>query len=155
LAGVDPGALDELARARVELLQAQIALEQRRGRDAGRLFLSAASRLEPLDPKLACETYLEALGGAMTSDIEVVGGAPAVAAARRPAQAGAVPTRTVDVMLDAFAPRLPDGFAAAAPALARALERLLATDITAEDISRLSLSSSRDGNMVALELWDD
>jgi DNA-binding CsgD family transcriptional regulator len=156
LAGVDPGALDELGHARVELLQAQIALEQRRGGDAGRLFLNAASRLEPLDPERACETYLEALGGAMTSDIEVVGGAPAVAAAARAAQSGAVPTRTVDVVLDAFATRLTDGFAAAAPALARALERLLATDIAAEDISRrLSLSSSRDGNMVALELWDD
>ncbi len=156
LAGVDPGALDELGRARVDLLQAQIALEQRRGGDAGRLFLSAAARLESLDPELACETYLEALGGAMTSDIEVVGGAPAVAAAARAAQSGAVPTRTVDVVLDAFATRLTDGFAAAAPALARALERLLATDIAAEDISRrLSLSSSRDGNMLALELWDD
>jgi DNA-binding CsgD family transcriptional regulator len=156
LAGVDPGALDELGHARVDLLQAKIALEQRRGGDAGRLFLSAASRLESLAPELACETYLEALGGAMTSDIEVVGGAPAVAAAARAAQSGAVPTRTVDVMLDAFATRLTDGFAAAAPALVRALELLLATDIAAEDLGRwLSLSSSRDGNMIALELWDD
>src|SRR5262249_58451131 len=88
LAGAGPGAPGQLGRARVELLQAQIALEQRRGGDAGRLFLSAASRLEPLDPELACETYLEALGGAMTSDIEVVGGAPAGAAAARAAQAG-------------------------------------------------------------------
>jgi DNA-binding CsgD family transcriptional regulator len=156
LAGLDPSALDELGHARVELLQAQIALEQRRGGDAGRLFMSAASRLEALDPELACETYLEALGGAMTSDIEVVGGAPTVAAAARAAQSGAVPTRTVDVVLDAFATRLTDGFAAAAPALTRALERLLATEIAAEDLSRwLSLSRSRDGNMVALELWDD
>jgi DNA-binding CsgD family transcriptional regulator len=156
LAGVEPGVLDELGEARVDLLQAQIALEQRRGGDAGRLFLSAASRLESLDAELACETYLEALGGAMTSDIEVLGGAPAIAAAARAAQSGAVPTRTVDVVLDAFATRLTDGFAAAAPALARALELLLATDIAAEDISRrLSLSSSRDGNMLALELWDD
>ena len=63
LAGVEAGVLDELGRARVDLLRAQIALEQRRGGDAGRLFLSAASRLEPLDPELARETYLEALGG--------------------------------------------------------------------------------------------
>jgi DNA-binding CsgD family transcriptional regulator len=156
LAEVDPRALDELGNARVDLLQAQIALEQRRAGDAGSLFLSAASRFEPLHPELACETYLEALGGAMTSDVEVVGGAQAVAAAARAAQSGAVPTRTVDVVLDAFASRLIDGFAAAAPTLARALELLLATDIAAGDISRrLSLSSSRDGNMVALELWDD
>ena len=86
-----PGVLDELGRARVDLLRAQIALEQRRGGDAGRLFLSAASRLEPLDPELARETYLEALGGAMASDVEVVGGAPAVAAAARAAPPGTRP----------------------------------------------------------------
>ena len=143
LADVEAGVLDELGRARVDLLRAQIALEQRRGGDAGRLFLSAASRLEPLDPELARETYLEALGGAMASDVEVVGGAPAVAAAARAAPPGTVPPRTVDVLLDAFAIRLTDGYAAAAPTLARALELLLATDVSDEDVGRwLSLSSA-------------
>jgi DNA-binding CsgD family transcriptional regulator len=156
LAGVEDGVLDELGRARVDLLQAQIALEQRRGGDAGRLFLSAASRLERLDPELARETYLEALGGAMASDVEVVGGAPAVAAAARAAPPGAVPPRAVDVVLDAFAIRLTDGYAAAAPALARALELLLAMDLSKEDVGRwLSLSSARNSNIVALEMWDD
>ena len=156
LAGVEAGVLDELGRARVDLLRAQIALEQRRGGDAGRLFLSAASRLEPLDPELARETYLEALGGAMASDVEVVGGAPAVAAAARAAPPGTVPPRTVDVLLDAFAIRLTDGYAAAAPTLARALELLLATDVSDEDVGRwLSLSSGRNSNIVALEMWDD
>src|SRR3954470_9125016 len=121
LVGLEAGVLDELGRARVDLLRAQIALEQRRGSDAGRLFLSAASRLEPLDPGLARETYLEALGGAMSSDVEVVGGAPAVAEAARAAPTGSAPPRTVDVLLDAFAIRLTDGFAVAAPTLARAL----------------------------------
>ncbi len=156
LANVEDGALDELGRARVGLLQAQIALEQRRGSEAGRLFLSAASRLEPLDPELARETYLEALGGAMASDVEVVGGAPAVAAAARAAPPGAVPPRTVDVVLDAFAIRLTDGYAAAAPTLARALELLVAIDVSGEDVGRwLSLSSGRNGNIVALEMWND
>src|SRR5438132_7167229 len=59
LEGVEAGELDELGRARVDLLCGQIALEQRRGGDAGRLFLGAARRLEPLDPELARETYLE------------------------------------------------------------------------------------------------
>jgi DNA-binding CsgD family transcriptional regulator len=156
LASVEAGVLDELGRARVDLLRAQIALEQRRGEDAGRLFLDAASRLEPLDPELARETYLEALGGAMASDVEVVGGAPAVAAAARAAPPGAVPPRAVDVVLDAFAIRLTDGYAAAVPTYARALELLLATDIASEDGSRwLSVSSGRNSNIVALEMWDD
>jgi hypothetical protein len=129
LEGIEAGVLDERGRARAELLRAQIALEQRRGGDAGRLFLSAASRLGPLDPELARETYLEALGGALASDVEVVGGAAAVAAAACAAPPGTVPPRSVDVLLDAFAIRLTDGYAAAAPALARALELVVAMDV--------------------------
>jgi DNA-binding CsgD family transcriptional regulator len=156
LVGIEAGVLDELEGARVDLLRAQIALEQRRGGEAGRLFLSAARRLEPLDPELARETYLEALAGAMSSDVEVVGGAPAVAAAARAAPTGTAPPRTVDVLLDAFAIRLTDGYAAAAPTLARALELLLAIDVSNEDAGRwLSLSSGRNSNVVALEMWDD
>jgi DNA-binding CsgD family transcriptional regulator len=156
LEGLEAGVLDELGRARVDLLRAQIAVEQRHGANAGRLFLSAASRLEPLDPELARETYLEALGGAMANDVEVVGGAPAVAAAARAAPSGAVPPRMVDVLLDAFAIRLTNGYAAAAPTLARALELLLAVDLSKEDVgSGLSVSSGRNSNIVALEMWDD
>jgi DNA-binding CsgD family transcriptional regulator len=156
LVGVEAGALDELGRARVDLLRGQIALEQRRGGDAGRLFLSAARRLEPLDPELARETYLEALAGAMSSDVEVVGGARAVAEAARAAPTGTAPPRTVDVLLDAFAIRLTDGYAAAAPTLARALELLVAIDGRDEDVGRpRSASSGRNSNIVALEMWDD
>ena len=156
LMAIDASGLDELERARVDLLQAEIALEQRRSGDAGRLFLSAARRLEPLDPELARETYLEALGGVMANDVEVAGGVPTIAAAARAAPSGALPPRSVDVLLDAFAIRFTDGYAAAAPALARALELLLATDISKEDVGRsLSLSSGRNSNIVALEMWDE
>src|SRR6476469_5614672 len=86
LAGVDDGLLDELGRARAGLLRGRIALEQRRGGDAGRLFLSAARRLEPVDPELARETYLEALAGAMSSDVEVVRGADTRPGSRAPAR---------------------------------------------------------------------
>src|SRR3984893_19545060 len=126
LVGIEAGVLDELGCARVDLLRAQIALEQRRGGGAGRLFLSAAKRLEPLDPELARETYLEALAGAMSSDVEVVGGAPPVAEAARAAPTGPAPPRTVDVLLDAFALRLTEGYAAAAPTLTLALGLVLA-----------------------------
>ena len=156
LVDLEAGVLDELGRARVELLRGQIALEQRRGSDAGGLLLSAARRLEPLDPELARETYLEALAGAMSSDLDVAGGAPAVAAAARAAPPGTVPPRAVDMLLDAFAIRLTDGYGAAAPALARALELLLATDVADEDVGRwLSVSSTRNGDVVAHEMWDD
>jgi len=153
---IEAGTLDELGEVRIDLLRAQIASEQRRGDDAGRLFLGAASRLERLDPELARETYLEALGGAMASDVQVVGGPSAVAAAARAGPRGTVPPRTVDVLLDAFAIRLTDGFAPAAPTLAQALEHLLALEISSEGAGRwLSLSGLRDSNIVAEEMWDD
>jgi len=44
-----------------------VAFAQRRGGDAPRLLLQAAERLEALDPALARETYLEALGAALTA----------------------------------------------------------------------------------------
>jgi DNA-binding CsgD family transcriptional regulator len=156
LAAAEAGMLDDLERAQVDLLRGQIASEQRRGGDAGRLLVDAARRLERLDPELARETYLEALGGAMSGDVEVVGSAPAVAEAARAAPAGTTAARTVDVLLEAFTTRLTDGYAAAAPALARALELLLAADVSNEDVGRqLSLSAMRNGNVVALEMWDD
>jgi DNA-binding CsgD family transcriptional regulator len=60
------------------------------------------------------------------------------------------------MVLDAFVLRVLDGFAAAAPTLARALELLLATDIAEPDVRRwLSLSKGRDSNVLSLEMWDD
>ena len=155
LVELEAGPLDESGRARAELLRGRIALEQQRGDDAGRLLASAARRLEPLDPELARETYLEALGSAMVGDLEVPGGARAVAEAARAARSS-TPPRAADVLLDAFATRLIDGYAAAAPALTRGLELLLlASDVTNDDAGRsLSLVSSRASAIVALELWD-
>jgi DNA-binding CsgD family transcriptional regulator len=153
LVEVEDGPLDELGRAHAELLRGRIALEQLRDDDAGRLLASAARRLEPLDPQLARETYLEALGGAMVGDLETAGGARALADAARAAPSSPAPPAAADVLLDAFATRLTDGYAA--PALARGLGLLLAADVTDEDVGRsLSLVSNRAGAIVALELWD-
>jgi DNA-binding CsgD family transcriptional regulator len=153
---VEPAVLEELGSVRVDLLRAQIASEQWRAADAGRLFMDAARRLESLDPELARETYLEALSGAMARDVDIEGGATAAAAAARAAPTATSPPRMVDLLLDAFAVRLTDGYAAAAPTLARALEHLLALDVSGEEGRRwLSLSGARNGHVVALELWDD
>jgi DNA-binding CsgD family transcriptional regulator len=155
LVEVEAGPLDESGRAHAELLRGRIALEQKNGGDAGRLLASAATRLEPLDPELARETYLEALGGAMVGDLEIPGGARSVAEAARAARSSPTPPRAADVLLDAFATRLTDGYAAAAPALTRGLELLLASNVTNEDVGRsLSLASNRASAIVALELWD-
>ena len=74
LAMAEAGPLDELERARAQLLRAQIAFATTRGRDAPPLLLAAAKRLEPLDATLARETYLEAFAAALSADRLVRGG---------------------------------------------------------------------------------
>ena len=156
LVAVEAGPLDALRTAEVEHLRGQIALEQRRGSDAARLLLSAARRLEPLNADLARETHLEALGAAMwAGDLDIPGGVLEAAEAARAAPPGPEPPRAVDVLLDAFAMRLTEGYAAAAPTLTRALELLLALDVANDEVGRwLWLAGGRASAIVAVELWD-
>jgi DNA-binding CsgD family transcriptional regulator len=137
-------------------LRGQIALEQQRAGDAARLLLSAARRLTPLHAPLARETYLEALLAALwAGDLDRPGGVLAAAEAARAAPAAPEPPRAVDVVLDALAIRLTEGYEAAAPLLARALELLLAQDIGSDEVGRsLWLAASRSTQAIALELWD-
>ncbi len=51
VAAAELGPLDELQRARLERLRAEIAFTSRRGRDAPPLLLEAARRLDPLDAR--------------------------------------------------------------------------------------------------------
>jgi DNA-binding CsgD family transcriptional regulator len=148
--------LGPYSTAEAEHLRGQIALEQQRGSDAARLLLGAASRLAPLDAPLARETQLEALLAAMwAGDLDHPGGVLAAAKAARAAPASPEPARAVDVLLDALAIRLTDGYEAAAPLLIRALEMLLAQDMGSDEIGRsLWLAASRSTQAIALELWD-
>ena len=61
-------------------------------------------------------------------DLGLPGGVRAVAEAARAAPPAPDPPRVADVLRDALALRLTEGYAAAAPALARALELVLAQD---------------------------
>jgi ATP/maltotriose-dependent transcriptional regulator MalT len=104
----------------LQRLHGQIALDTRRGGDAVTLLLEAAGQLEPLDPALARETYLEALRAASIAGR--FGGdarAAAEAASRAPSPQG-VP-RAIDLLLDGLAVRFTAGYAVSAPALRRAL----------------------------------
>src|SRR6185295_8735942 len=65
LAAVESRPLDEFGRARVELLRGRVASASSAGREAPARLLQAARRLEPLDPALARETYLDAWGAAL------------------------------------------------------------------------------------------
>ena len=157
LVAVEAGPLDALPTAEVEHLRGQIALEQQRGGDAGRLLVSAARRLEPLDAELARETHLEALGGRdVGRRLDSSGGVLAAAEAARAAPPGPAPPRAVDVLLDALALRVTEGYAAAAPTLGRALEMVLASGgrRPTRRAAGSWLAGARPSAVVAAELWD-
>ena len=159
LAAVETGPRDALQTAEAEQLSGQIALDQRRGSDAARMLLGAARSFEPLNPGLARETHLEAVWEAamLAGDVDLAGGVRQAAEAALASPPGPGPPRTVDVLLDGLALRFTRGYAAAAPALSRALELVLDLDLNADagGASRWLLSSGgRITQIIAVQLWD-
>jgi DNA-binding CsgD family transcriptional regulator len=144
------GPLDELQRARGDLLRAQIAFASSHGRDAPPLLLSAARQLEALDVGLARETYLEAF----TAALFVGRLSPAVgdvARAARMAPPAPAPARAPDLLLDGLALLVTEGYAAGTPAMKRALLAFRDQDISAEEgLSWLWLAER-----AAMAVWDD
>ena len=150
LAMAQAGPLDELQRARGDLLRARIAFASSHGRDAPPLMLSAARQLEALDVGLARETYLEAF----TAALFVGRLSPAVgdvARAARMAPAPLAQARAPDLLLDGLALLVTEGYAAGTPALRRALLAFRGQDISAEEgLSWLWLAG-----LAAMAVWDD
>jgi DNA-binding CsgD family transcriptional regulator len=156
LVAVEAGPLDALQAIELQHLRGQIAFMQRRGSEAARLLLGAARRLEPLNADLARETHLEAVGAAMwVGDLDSPGTVRKATEAARAAPRGPEPPRAVDVLLDALAIRFTQGYAAAAPMLARTVELFLALNgATDEAGGWLWLIGSRASVIIAVELWD-
>ena len=133
LAVAKAGPLDELEQARAQLLHAQITFAMTRGRDAPPLLLEAAKRLEPLDPRLARETYLEAFAAALSADRLVRGGDPREVAAAVLAADWEPSTRACDLLLDGLALLTREGYVAGAPALKVALRAFRDERLSEED----------------------
>ncbi len=152
LATAELAPLDELERARLERLRAEIAFARTRGSDAPALLLAAARRLEPLDAAMARETHLEAMAAAMYAGR--LGGNPGVreaAEAARAAPAAPQPPRAIDLLLDGLATRFTEGYAAGVPPLRRALDVFRRVEgLTARDARWLWLACR-----LAQDLWDD
>ena len=151
--GGPPGALHA---GEVKRIRGQIAFDQRRGSDAAKLLLESAGQLEAVDAALSRETHLEALVAAIwasgADSAKVVALAAAAAQTAPPAPR---PPRVIDIVLDALATRLQDGYLAAHPLLARALDAVLALEPGTQDVGRLlGLGGSRVSAIIASELWD-
>jgi DNA-binding CsgD family transcriptional regulator len=148
----ESGPLDDLQRAQVDLLRAQIAFASSRGNDAPPLLLKAAKRLEPLDINLARVTYLEALSAAIHAGR--LGGRDSVrkiADAARRAPVPSQPLRAPDLLLDGLAVLHTEGYAAGAPMLKQALRAFRGDELFSEEEIRWLLLACR----TAMDLWDD
>jgi DNA-binding CsgD family transcriptional regulator len=151
LAAAEVGPLDELQRARLDLLGAEAAYSESRGSDAPALLLRAAKTLEPLDPQLARETYLDGWSSALfagrfatTASMHEVSrearAAPKPAGLRRPS----------DLLLDGFAIALTDGRSSAAPVLEQAATGFAGGDVSTEEVLRWGWLATA----AAVMVWD-
>ncbi len=166
LAIAEMSPLDDLQRAQVARLRAQIAFVQSRGAehitvpvsDTAIGLLNAAQGLERFDAELARETYLQALGAAMYAGRLCPHGGPIVVAepARR-APPGPQPPRPNDLLLDGLAVRMTDGHAESLPTLRSALTQLIdgAQRGDADIVSRFWQAFPVASESATGELWDD
>ncbi|MEU9317270.1 AAA family ATPase [Streptomyces sp. NPDC048295] len=145
-------ALDDLQRARAELVHAQITFASGRPGEAIPLLLATARRLLPLDTDLAHETFLDALSAALFAGRLATGADArevAVAGLASPAPAGG-PTRAADALLVALATGFTDAYDDAVPSARRALD-LFRRETDPDQILRWSWLAST----LAAEVWDD
>jgi hypothetical protein len=134
LAAAEAGPLDELQRAQAALLHGQIALASFRGRDAETLLLTAARLFEPLDARLARETYLDALSaglfvGRLTPASDRRNAGQTARAGPPPPR----PARAPDLLLDGLASLATDGYPAGTPMLKRAVSAFRADEVSREE----------------------
>lgn len=153
LAIADACPLDDLERAMLMRLRAQIVFALTRGSDAPPLLLEAATSLEAHDAGTARETYLEALGaaiftGRLNDGVEL----GEVAAAATSAAAGPQPPRPTDLLLDGLATRFTQGYVAGVAPLQRSLAAFAPTDGGAQDEFMRWFWLPW---LVAGDLWDD
>jgi DNA-binding CsgD family transcriptional regulator len=152
LATAELAPLDELQRARLERLRAQIAFNRSRGRNAPAPLLDAARRLEPLDVEMARETHLEAVAASIFAGR--LGGKPSIREAAEAALAAASPPeprRAIDLLLDGLATRFTQGYAAGVLPLRIALDAFRRVEeLSARDVRWLWLACR-----LAQDLWDD
>jgi len=146
----------ELRSAQADQLRGKIAFDQRRSAEAAELFLGAAQRIEALAPRAARDIRLEALAAAVWAggpgDHELV--ARAAQAARTAPSAKNQP-RTADLVLNAIATRITEGYAAATPALNAALNAIRSHGLGSGDADDLLwLTGNRLAGLIATEAWD-
>ena len=151
MAAAEVGPLDELQRARLDMLRAEASYAESRGSAAPALLLRAAQTLEPLDRQLARETFLDAWSSALFAG--GLAGSTGLHEVSREIRAGEGPAdgaRPSDVLLDGFSLAFTDGRSAAAPVLARAATGYAGDDVSVEEALRWGWLATA----AAVMVWD-
>ena len=151
LAAAELGPVDELQRARLERLGAEIAFASRRGRDAPPLLLEAARRLDPLD---AASWPARPTSRRSRRRCSPGASAPARTSVRWPRprarRPGCESPGAAEALLDALVTRFTEGYAASVAPLSQALRAFGEPDGGGEDRRWLWLACR-----LAQDLWDD
>jgi hypothetical protein len=155
LAEADADAVDDLQRARVEQLRAEVTRAASSGRQVPLLLAEAARRLEPFDVGLARETYLDAGGAALVAGHLAApgGGLVEVAAAARAAPRAAMTDqgpRPADLLLEGLTTVILDGQGAATATLRQAVSTFLDDRASADEWLHWGVLAAN----AALALWD-
>jgi DNA-binding CsgD family transcriptional regulator/tetratricopeptide (TPR) repeat protein len=151
VAAAEAGPLDELQRARLNLLRAEGAYAESRGGDAPGLLLRAAQSLDRLDPQRARDTYLDAWSAALfAGDLASAGSLHHVSREALLAPRPAGGPRPADLLLRGFALAFTDGRAAAAPVLQQAAHGFASSDVSIDEVLRWGWLSTAASVMV----WD-
>ena len=151
MAAAEVGPLDELQRARLDLVRAEAAYSESRGNAAPALMLRAAKSLEPLDARLARETYLDAWSSALFAG--GLASSVSLAEVSREARAARTPPgdpRPSDALLDGFSLAFTEGRSAAAPVLERAATGYAGADVSVEEALRWGWLATA----AAVMVWD-
>jgi DNA-binding CsgD family transcriptional regulator len=138
--------LDERQRAHAQRLRGAISAALGQGADRPTVLLSAARGLEPVDPRLARDTYLEALEAAIAMGRFASDGALVETAEACRSAPPAPELSTADALLDGLALLLTRGHLEAVPTLRQAIQQLVGAD----DPRWLPLAL-----LAAFEIWDD
>lgn len=146
------GPPDPLLSARHNLLRGQLALASGHGAEAPDLLLATARQFEQAAPRLARESYLDALAAALLAGrMAGMTGLAEIAAAVRRAQPGPQPAGLPDLLLDGLTAVINDGYQTGAPELAEAVRAFRGGGLPAADELHWSFTACHSAH----DLWDD
>ena len=152
IAAAEADPLDALRAARIGLLRGQIAMFSAPGPDASLQLLRAAQDLEPVDVRLARDTYLDAWGAALFAGrFGPRSSLLDVSRAARSAPLSPDATGLSDLLLDSLSTLIMDGRVAAAERLEQVTRRFASAEIPAAERLRWGWL----GVIPTYVLWDE